>query len=252
VTRVGTPASARPATRRPCTRPRPGHRRRALGLAAAAALLVGPLEGCSRAVDVAAVPVVGADTAAGQATAVSGPDAGIPDADPVGRLRAGLLSPADLGGAWRSGDPPVPDPAAPAPCGGPGTVARFPEALRVGSTVVGPAGAVVQEALSVYADADTAQAAYRAGVAGLGCTQGTLHGAAVTIAAPQDLQPDVGGDRAGGWQVGSDSINAVLVLVQARQAVFAFAYVTPADAAPADRPDPRALTRAAVARALAA
>jgi hypothetical protein len=230
----------------------PRARRRALRLAAAAMLLVGPVAGCSRVADVAAAPVpaLGAGSAAGEATAAS--TAGRPEAGPVGRLRAGLLSPADLGGAWSGGDPPVPDAASPAPCGGPSTVARFPDALRVGSTVVGPAGAVVQEALSVYGDADTAAAAFEAGVAGLRCAQGTLHGAAVTIGAPQDLQPDVGGDRAGGWQVGSDTIDAVLVLVQARQAVFAFAYVTPAGTAPADRPDPRALTRVAVARALAA
>ena len=226
-------------------------------LCAAAVLLVATLAGCGRVADVAVDPApVVAGPVSGEATATStaGSTAGsaADGTDPVARLRAGLLSPADLGGAWTSGQPPVPDATTPAPCGGPSTVARFPDALRVGSTVVGPAGAVVQEALSVYADADTARAAFGAGAAGLGCGRGTLRGAVVAIGAPQDLRPDVGGDQASAWKVDSDTIDAVLVLVQARQAVFAFAYVTPPGSAPAARPDPRALTRTAVTRALAA
>jgi hypothetical protein len=224
--------------------------RAVLALAAVAGLLAG----CSRTLDARADP--GASTsaaptaAAGRATAPSAPT---DTADPVERLRAALLGPADVGPGWAEGLPPVPDPSTPAPCGGPGTVARFPDALRVGSTVTGPVdGFIVQEALSVYGDADTAQAAFRAGVAGLDCGQGTLHGEPVVITPAEDLQVDVGGDRASGWQVGSDATDAVLVLVQAREAVFTFAYVAPAGTAPADRADPLALTRTAVQRVLAA
>jgi hypothetical protein len=217
-----------------------------------AAVLVGSLAGCGRAVDVSVDPA-STHPAPGVATRADPGSGGVTGgaADPVDRLRASLLGPGDLGPGWTRGEPPVPDPSTPAPCGGSGTVARFPDALRVGSTVDGPAGLVVQEALSVYGDVDTAQAAFRTGVAGLTCTRGTLHGASVTIAPAGDLR-DLGGDRASGWRVGSDALDATLVMVQARQAVFAFAYVTPSGAAPASRPDAAALSRAAVARALAA
>jgi hypothetical protein len=222
-----------------------------LGLVVVAVVLAG----CSRVVDAAAVPAPATGMAPGLATAASAGASTLSpssSADPVDRLRGSLLGPADLGAGWTSGDPPVPDPSTTAPCGGPGTVARFPDALRVGSTVDGPPGFVVQEALSVYGDAATAQAAFRAGVAGLDCGQGTLHGASVVITPGEDLQVDVGGDRASGWQVGSDTLDAVLVLVQAQEAVFTFAYVAPVGTAPAERPDALALSRAAVARTLAA
>jgi hypothetical protein len=222
-------------------------------LALLALLLPGVLGGCARAAD-----AVGTRSAtrvpSGLATALSpaSPEPG-GSADPVERLRGALLGPGDLGPGWQRGAAPVPDPSTPAPCGGPGTVARFPDALRVGSTVDGPAGGVVQEALSVYGDADTAQAAFRAGLVGLDCGQGTLHGAPVSIAPAQDLRAGVGGDRASSWHVGSDTVDAVLVMVQAREAVFAFAYVMAPGAGPPEaRPDPVALSRAAVARALAA
>ena len=237
----------------------------ALAVTATMALLAG----CARTVQAAADPpsAAAADPATarafpGLATALSPASAPRPtsvesgpagDPDPVGQLRRSLLGPRDLGPGWTGGDPPVPDAAAPAPCGGPGTVARFPDALRVGSTVDGPAaGFVVQEALSVYGDADTAREAFRVSAAGLDCGRGTLHGAPVTIAPTQDVRADVGGDQASSWRAGSDAVDAVLVVVQGRQAVFTFAFVAPAGTAPTARPDPVALSRAAVARALAA
>ena len=214
------------------------------------AVLAAVLAGCGQPADVAAHPATG--PAAARATAPSAAGSDLDGATPVMRLRRSLLGPDDLGPGWFSGEPPLPDPSAPAPCGGPGTVARFPDALRVGSTVTGPAGLVVQEALSVYDTAATAQAAFRAAVAGLSCSAGTLHGAPATIDAAQDLRAEVGGEQASGWRVGSDDGEAQLVVVQARQAVFAFAYVTPPGAASGDRPDARALSRVAVARTLAA
>jgi hypothetical protein len=216
------------------------------------------LAGCTRNVDGTASPdpAPGPTAQPGRATAVSIPSTGSSGSsavDPVDRLRAALLRPADVGPGWTSGVPPVPDPTTPAPCGGPGVVARFPDALRIGSSVDGPApGFVVQEGLSVYGDVDTARAAFRASVAGLDCGQGTVNGASVVITPAEDLRADVGGDQAAGWQVGSDTLDAVLVLVQAGEAVFTFAYVAPAGTPAADRPDPLALSRVAVARALAA
>jgi hypothetical protein len=214
-----------------------------------AVLLSGVLGGCTRAADASGTRATRVPSGLATALSTASPEAA-GSADPVDRLRGALLGPGDLGPGWRHGDPPVPDPSTPAPCGGPGTVARFPDALRVGSTVDGPAGGVVQEALSVYGDADTARAAFQAGLAGLACGRGTLHGAPVDIAPAQDRRTDVGGDSASSWQVGSDAVDAVLVMVQAKEAVFVFAYVmTPGAAA---RPDALALSRAAVARALAA
>ena len=227
-----------------------GAMRRVLGLAVLVTLLACALAGCTRAADAAGSrPTrVPSGLATGVSTASAEPGA---STDPVDRLRGSLLGPGDVGPGWRPGAPPVPDPGTPAPCGGPGTVARFPDALRVGSTVDGPAGGVVQEALSVYGDADTARAAFRAALAGLDCEKGTLHNAPVTIAPAQDRRADVGGDLASSWQVGSDTLDVVLVMVQAQEAVFTFAFVTPLPAAAAP-PDPLALTRTAVARALAA
>jgi hypothetical protein len=229
------------------TRARPAAR--ALALAALTPLLAASLTACSRALHVTADVTPAPGVTGGVATAASaGPGTGAP----VDRLRGSLLGPDDLGLGWSSGVPPLPDPATPAPCGGPATVARFPDALRVGSTVNGPPGFVVQEALSVYRDTGTARAAFRAGVAGLECGHGTLHGSSVTIAPVEDLHAEVGGDAASGWKVGSDALDAALVLVQAREAVFAFAYVAPAGTAPGARPDAGALSRTAVARSLAA
>jgi hypothetical protein len=217
-----------------------------------AVLLAAALGACTRAADVAGSrPVTRAPSGLATALSTANPEAD-GSAGPVDRLQDALLGPGDLGPGWQRAAPPVPDPSTPAPCGGPGTVARFPDALRVGSTLNGPAGGVVQEALSVYGDADTAQAAFRAGLAGLDCGRGTLHGDPVDIAPAQDLRADVGGDRASSWHVGSGAVDAVLVMVQAREAVFVFAYVVAPDAAAAARPDALALSRTAVARVLAA
>jgi hypothetical protein len=224
---------------------------RALALAALTALLAASLTACGRALDVAADVARAPGPAGGVVTAASSGSSGPGTGGPVDRLRASLLGPDDLGPGWSSGVAPLPDPATPAPCGGPGTVARFPDALRVGSTVDGPPGFVVQEALSVYRDTGTAQAAFRVRT-GRECGRGALHRSSVTIAPVQDLRAEVGGDTASGWEAGSAALDAALVLVQAREAVFAFAYVAPAGTAPEACPDARALSRMAVARTLAA
>jgi hypothetical protein len=238
----GWPGRSRPVRR---------GRARTAAVALAVGLLIGTA-GCSREVE-------GVPAAAGGAVTTSAPTAAATaaspttPADPVEALRGALLTPADLGPGWTIGEEPVPDASAPTPCGGPGVVAQFPDAVRVGTVLVGPEpGFLMQETLSVYADVDTAEAAFAANELGLECGQGSLDGSSVVIAPAEDLQFDVGGDQALGWRIGAADFDAVLVSVQVREGVVTFIYVSPVDGDPAALPDVLEASRTGVDRILAA
>jgi hypothetical protein len=69
--------------------------------------------------------------------------------------------------------------------------------VRVGAGFVGPVeGVFVQETVSVYGDAATAEAAFRANQQGLSCSQGEASGSPVVIAPAEDLVADVPADEA--------------------------------------------------------
>jgi hypothetical protein len=161
-------------------------------------------------------------------------------------LRPFLLVPAEIGPGFTQGDEPRPDPAAPAVCGGPGVVAQFPSAVRVGAGFVGSTeGVFVQETVSVYGDAATAEAAFRANEQGLACSQGEASGSPVVLTPAQDLVVDVPADESTGWRVGGDGFDLVLIAARSGELVVNFAFVAP-EGRSADLPDPLVVSRAGV------
>jgi hypothetical protein len=164
------------------------------------------------------------------------------------RLLAVLLTAAALtvpGCSRVIDEEPVPDPAVPAICGGPGIVARFPYAVRVGAEFVGPQGVSVQQTVSVYGDPDAAQVAYQATRDGLSCSEGTVSDLSVVLTPAEDLRVDVGGYQATGWRVGSDVFDVVLVAVQDDAVVMNFTFLAPAGQS-AGLPDPLVISRTGV------
>lgn len=238
-----------------------------LPLVATAAAALVALSACSTTVTGAPAPTASSSTSsgtwtdahetaplgvpAGAATATAPPAAsGIPGARNLAvaadGLRPFLLTDADLGPGFVSAAEPRPDPSAPAVCGGPGVVAQFPDAVRVGVAFERPGGAVrVQEAVSVYADRATAQAAFDAGVRGLDCGQGTLGGRSVVVTPAEDLKADVGGGEATGWRIGAEGSDILVISVHSDEVVMVFTFVTP-EGAPVGLPDPLVVTRGAV------
>ncbi|MBN9109450.1 MAG: hypothetical protein J0I34_11770 [Pseudonocardia sp.] len=159
-------------------------------------------------------------------------------------LRPFLLTEAEIGPGFVSIAEPKPDPSAPAVCGGPGVVARFPDAVRVGVAFENTS-ARVQEAVSVYPDKATAQAAYDHSVAGLDCGQGSVGGKPVVVTPGEDLRVDVGGTQAIGWRVGGEGFDLLLITVHRDEVVMTFTWLTPEDGSPG-LPDPLVVTRGAV------
>jgi hypothetical protein len=252
---AGTPAiGAPPVTGRP-------GRPALAGLAALAALAV---TACSTAIggQSAAAPGSAAPTAAASTSARPGPApsptaAGVPTAvldpsavlDPVAaadQLRPFLLEPAEVGSDFGPGREPVPDPSVPAICGGPGVVAQFPSAVRVGVGIVGPTdGVLVQETVSVYGDEATAEAAYRANLDGLSCSEGTAPDGPVVLTPAEDLSVDVPADESTGWQIGGTGYDLLLIAVRNDEVVMNFAFVAP-EGRSAGLPDPLAISRTGV------
>ncbi|GAY07101.1 hypothetical protein [Pseudonocardia sp. N23] len=161
-------------------------------------------------------------------------------------LRPFLLTDAEVGPGFVSIAEPKPDPAAPSVCGGQGVVARFPDAVRVGVAFEG-GSARVQEAVSVYPDKATAQAAYDHSVAGLDCGQGSVGGKPVVVTPGEDLRIEVGGAQATGWRVGGEGFDVLLITVHSDEVVMTFTWLTPEGGSPG-LPDPLAVTRSAVGK----
>jgi hypothetical protein len=202
----------------------------------------------------AAAPTAAAPTAAvptttpapASATPSAAPSAA-PDASATpDQLRPFLLAPADVGPGFGVGDEPVPDPSVPALCGGPGVVAQFPSAVRVGVGINGPSdGVLVQETVSVYADEATAAAAYRANLDGLACSEGSAPDGPVVLTPAEDLGVDVPGDESTGWQIGGTGYDLILIAVRSDEVVMNFAFVAP-EGQSAGLPDPLAISRTGV------
>jgi hypothetical protein len=167
-------------------------------------------------------------------------------AEAAAGLRPFLLTPDEVGPGFTAGQEPRPDPATPAVCGGPGVVAQFPSAVRVGASFDGPRpGVLLQETVSVYGDVGTAEAAYQATLDGLGCTEGALSGEPVVLAPAEDLTVDVPADRATGWQLGGQGFDLILISARSGELVVTFAFISPLGD-PGDLPDPLAVSRAGV------
>ncbi len=161
-------------------------------------------------------------------------------------LRPFLLTPAEVGPGFTAGQEPQPDPATPAVCGGPGVVAQFPYAVRVGASFDGPrAGVLLQETVSVYGDVGTAEVAYQATLDGLACDEGTLSDEPVVLTPAEDLTIDVPADRSTGWQIGGQGFDMILISSRSGELVVNFAFISP-EGDPGDLPDPLAVARAGV------
>jgi hypothetical protein len=238
----------------PTGRPRPA-------LAAVVALAALAVTGCSAAIGGQAgsvpgstAPTTAPTAAAGSTTARPEPSA-TPADDPTAvldptaaadQLRPFLLVPEEVGPGFGPAREPVPDPSVPAICGGPGVVARFPSAVRVGVGIAGPSdGVLVQETVSVYGDEATAEAAYRANVEGLSCSEGTSPDGPVVITPAEDLSVDVPADESTGWQIGGTGYDLVLVAVRNDEVVMNFAFVAP-EGRSDGLPDPLAISRTGV------
>jgi hypothetical protein len=169
----------------------------------------------------------------------SGPDADLAAA--ADGLRPFLLTPEDIGPGFTVGEEPKPDPAQPAICGGPGVVAQFPYAVRVGSAAQNAKG-LVQETVSVYGDAGSAAAAYRASVAGMSCSQGSVGGEPAVLAPAEDLRADLPYAEATGWRVGGRGFDVVMISVRQDSVVMNFTVLAPEDGLPA-LPDPLVVAR---------
>jgi hypothetical protein len=166
-------------------------------------------------------------------------------------LRSALLRPSEVGPNWKlSPTQPSPDAAAPAPCGGSGVVARFPDAQRIGTALQSAADERMQQTLSVFADTKTAGSAFDAYSDGLSCRSGALGSTPVTISAPEDVQSRVRGDRATSWTLSGQGFKAVLVSVVAEDQLVNFVFLTPTGGK-LTRLDALSLARTGVARLLA-
>ncbi|GAA4689502.1 hypothetical protein GCM10023215_27220 [Pseudonocardia yuanmonensis] len=163
-------------------------------------------------------------------------------------LRPFLLTPAEIGPGFAAGEEPRPDPATPALCGGPGVVAQFPYAVRVGAAAESANG-LVQEAVSVYGDEASAAEAYRASVAGMSCSEGHVDGRPAVIAPAEDLRADLGHDEATGWRVGGQGFDVVLISVRDAEVVMTFTVLAPEDGLAA-LPDPLSIAQAGTRKLL--
>ncbi|WP_344415480.1 hypothetical protein [Pseudonocardia ailaonensis] len=163
-------------------------------------------------------------------------------------LRPFLLTPGEIGPSFVRADEPKPDPTVPAICGGPGVVAQFPFAVRVGAAAESRAG-VVQETVSVYGDAASAAEAYRATVKGMSCSQGTVAGKPAVLAPAEDLRFDLGHEEATGWRVGGQGFDVVMIAVRDGEVVMNFTVLAPEDGLPA-LPDPLVVARNGVQKLL--
>lgn len=148
---------------------------------------------------------------------------GGPMADAADGLRPFLPTADEIGPGFTVGDEPKPDPSTPVICGGPGTVSQFAYAVRVGTAFdrASPQQ-LVQEAVSVYGDAATAEHAYRFGVAGTDCSEGTVGGRPVVLTPAEDLRVDVDGEEATGWRVGGEGFDVVMIAVRSDTIVMTF------------------------------
>lgn len=163
-------------------------------------------------------------------------------------LRPFLLTPAEIGPGFAVGDEPKPDPAQPAICGGPGVVAQFPYAVRVGAAAESPAG-LVQEAVSVYGDPGSAAAAYRASLAGMDCGQGSVGDKSVVLAPAEDLSADLPYEEATGWRLGGEGFDVVMISVREGEVVMNFTVLAPEDGLSA-LPDPLVVAQAGTQKLL--
>jgi hypothetical protein len=200
---------------------------------AAAAVLATPACGFTISTTPAAAPVTSTATSTPADTVrpveMAEPVAGTEDLsldDAAELIRPYLLTADEVGPGFTTGAEPRPDASVPAICGGPNTVAQYPVAVRVGAAFDGPVtGVQVTETVSVFGDAATAEAAYRAGVDGLSCSEGTVAGEPVAIAPAEDLTFDVGGEQATGWILGNADVDVIVVTVQDDVVLWNFTYL---------------------------
>lgn len=222
----------------------------------AVAALAFALAGCSTAIDGQAAPAPAAAPPTSAPAATRAPATPTADPDPGGaqdqldaaaeELRPYLLEADDVGPGFTVGTEPEPDPSTPAVCGGPGVVAQFPIAARIGVAFDGPTpGVLVQQTVSVYGDAGTAEEAFQANLDGLDCSEGDLAGQPVVLTPVEDLSVDVPAEQSVGWRIGGTDFDAILIASRNGELVLNFVFLTPIDQADG-LPDPLAISRTGV------
>jgi hypothetical protein len=103
---------------------------------------------------------------------------------------------------------------------------------------------LVQQAVSVYGDAATAERAYRFGVAGMDCSEGTVGGKPVVLTPAEDLRVDVG-EEATGRRFGGEGFDVVMISVRSDTIVLNFTHLA-AEGRTDRLPDPLTTTRTGV------
>ncbi len=101
--------------------------------------------------------------------------------------------------------------------------AEFPPDVLVGARYGSePLQLAFQEEIRVYDSAETAQAAYAAGIAALSC--GSSEDGSITIEAPVDVTDAVGGDEAQAFEVGGVDLRGGIVVVLLSDSVVVFQF----------------------------
>ncbi len=195
-------------------------------------------------------------------TTASGEDEGEGEGDGFGDLEglraaaaAALLTPAEIGAGFVDGGYQSGDQADVTPCGTPGADTVVAPTITVGAQAAqaSPSATVVEE-IRIYVDAEEADTAYNAGVAGLSCQASGEDGdggATLTFTGLGDLTDELGGTEAAGWTFRSDAAQGLLVAARLDAAVVFFQFLFPAGDDPASLPDPLAVAGAAVAKVAA-
>lgn len=192
-------------------------------------------------------------TVAGPATS-SGGDGGFDDLDDLAAAAAAaLLTPGEIGPGFVDAGYEPGVQADVTPCGTPGADTVVAPSITVGvqATQSSPAATVTEE-IRIYVDAQEADTAYTAGVAGLSCP-GTDDdsSSAVSFTGLGDLTDELGGRETLGWTFTSEGAQGLVVASRLDAVVVFLQFVIPTGTDPAALPDPLDVAGAAVAKVAA-
>jgi hypothetical protein len=190
-----------------------------------------------------------APTSAPTTSPPTAPPTTLPAIDPA----SALLNLADLPTGYVASTPPPPNPNDTLLCGTPPVQQVVPAQTSAEAAFQNDDGAAfLQQTVSVYPDAATAQAAVAAGRAGVACGSGTntaADGSVTTFQVQEQLLPVQLGDEsmayAGGIEQGGEPFSVLVAAVRAGRAVTALQLVVLEGGVP---PDPVRLLELAAAR----
>ena len=201
-------------------------------------------------VPASSAPAASAPAASAPATTV---DTTSDDAVKVlGLMKKSLLTPKEVGTGFTAADTPADNAATPTACGTKSVLALYPNVLRSGEVITSGETAQFQEQLSLFVDTETAQAAFKAQVAGITCSKGSISGTPVTFGALQDVTSQVGGEKAVAATVSFDGATGVLIAVGSGSTTVGYTFLAATGTDTSKLPNPLDLAKKATAKVLAA